>query len=504
MSRTARIAQALTIGYGFQLVVMVTGLWLTPFFLRYLGVADFGHWLVVGQVLAYLGLLDLGVTAILPREVAAASGMADQSDRIPDVVCRATWLVWIQTPCVALVAGGVWIAIQTTQAEVSGPLGLILTAYTLTFPLRVYSGVLTGLQDLAFTGILQAASWAITTVTSVGLVLAGAGLYALAAGWVVGQGTTALAGWFRVRYRFPEARPRGGWPGWSALRRYIAMSSWTSLRMVAQLLLNGTELIVLVWLLGPAAVVVYTCTTKLVSIANSQPSMVVNAALPAVSELRALGDQDRLWQACRALGVGLMLFSGALAIAVVAMNPAFVPLWVGAEQYAGPSVTLLAVLAMVARHWTFTLLHTAFALGYDRLLALVAIADGVVSLSACAAWVGLVGVIGVPLGSMTGLVLTNAPVAVWAVARLAGVSPFRVVGWSMPWVVRFAVVFVPIAVLSYAPQAASVPIAAALVLGGLGVYTALTYSLLNRQPLRDYRAQMISRIRLKFRPRPVN
>lgn len=503
MSRTGRISRALTLGYGYQAVVMVVGLWLTPFFLAHLGVADYGLWLVVGQVLGYLGLLDLGVTAILPREVAAASGSADRAERVPEVVRRASWLVWLQAPVAAVVAAAAWAGVGAARPELAGPLAVILTTYVLLFPLRVFGAVLAGLQDLAFAASIQSAGWVVTTVTSVGLVVAGAGLYALAAGWAAGQLTTAAAGWWRVRARFPEARPRGGWPGWAGLRQFLGGSLWASVRTVAQLLLNGTELIVLGWALGPAAVVLYVCTTKLVAVVTNQPYLAVASALPAVAELRAGGDRDRLWRACRALGLGMMLVSGALALAVIAVTPAFVPRWVGPDQYAGPTLTLLAVLVMVARHWTYTMLQTIYALGYDRRLALVAMADGLTTTAATAGWVMATGVIGVPLGSLTGLVLTNAPVAVWTLAAIAGVSPLRVVGWSAAWAIRFGVVFVPVAALTFSPDAGSIPVAAGLLLGGLAAYAALAYPLLNREPLRGYRDQMLASVRRKLRLTPI-
>ena len=71
--------RALVLGYGFQVAVALVGLVLAPFLLGRLGAHDYGLWLVVAQVLGLLGLLDLGVNAILGREVAAASGGAEPS-----------------------------------------------------------------------------------------------------------------------------------------------------------------------------------------------------------------------------------------------------------------------------------------------------------------------------------------------------------------------------------------------------------------------------------------
>ena len=72
--RLGRFVSGLGLGYLHTLVVLAVGLWLTPFLLRQLGTHDYGLWLLASQVLVYLALMDLGVVALVPREVAFAVG----------------------------------------------------------------------------------------------------------------------------------------------------------------------------------------------------------------------------------------------------------------------------------------------------------------------------------------------------------------------------------------------------------------------------------------------
>ena len=58
---------------------------------------------------------------------------------------------------------------------------------------------------------------------------------------------------------------------------------------VAQVLVNGTDLLVIGALLGPEAIVPYACTGKLVTLLANQPQLFMQMALPALSELRASG-----------------------------------------------------------------------------------------------------------------------------------------------------------------------------------------------------------------------
>ena len=75
-SRTRRFLDGVWLGYANQMLMMLGGLWLTPFLLHRIGQHDYGLWLVGSQILMYLTLLDIGVVALLPRETAYATGRA--------------------------------------------------------------------------------------------------------------------------------------------------------------------------------------------------------------------------------------------------------------------------------------------------------------------------------------------------------------------------------------------------------------------------------------------
>ena len=59
---------------------------------------------------------------------------------------------------------------------------------------------------------------------------------------------------------------------------------WISVSQIAQVLLNGTDLLIIAGLLGPTAVVPYACTGKLVSLLANQAQLFMQMALPALSE----------------------------------------------------------------------------------------------------------------------------------------------------------------------------------------------------------------------------
>ena len=277
--RLARFAGGLGLGYLHTLAVLVVGLWLTPFLLRQLGSHDYGLWLLASQVLVYLALMDLGVVALVPREVAFAAGQQRRhgadgtcgpSADVGGAIGRTMALRRLADAARrarggrggVAVAGRMGAAAPPVRDRRGGVRGDVSAA-------RVYGTPPLGLQDLTFLGAIQLAAWAAGMATTVGPgVSAGAGLYALAAGWAALWTPPALVALRRVMREFsltPSlSRPDPAVMG-RACGRSIQRGTWISLTRSRKSFCNGTDLLVLGTLLGPAATVPQACTGKLIT-----------------------------------------------------------------------------------------------------------------------------------------------------------------------------------------------------------------------------------------------
>src|SRR5436190_12385161 len=195
MTRTHRFLGGLSLGYVSLALATVVGLWLTPFLLGRIGTRDYGLWLITTQILGYLMLMDLGVVALAPRETAYATGRVLQggADEVGATFARFRTIVRWQLIPAALAAVIAWLVVASKWPELRLPISIILAAFLIAFPFRLYHATLQGLQDLPYLGKVQLASWAGGMVTTIMLVLLHGGLAALAAGWVVTQAVTAIA-----------------------------------------------------------------------------------------------------------------------------------------------------------------------------------------------------------------------------------------------------------------------------------------------------------------------
>jgi O-antigen/teichoic acid export membrane protein len=295
----------------------------------------------------------------------------------------------------------------------------------------------------------------------------------------VTQATVITACGLRLAAIFPGAMPRRLAPGvLFGTRDYVARSVWVSVSQIAQVLLNGTDVMIIGALLGPAAVVPYACTGKLVSVLANQPQAILQSAAPALSELRTTADRARLFKVTAALAQATLAVSGLVACIVLAVNAGFVRWWVGPDQFGGMPLTLLLLAAMIIRHFNTTNVYALFCFGHEKRLALTGLADGIATLALSASLVAAFGLAGAPLGAIAGVVLVSVPLNLGALSRETAVPRWQIVSTLGPWLWRFAMVAAIAGTVGASARPSSFPWLA--VLGGSA---ALLYSLAVVAPL---------------------
>ncbi|MDQ2922051.1 MAG: oligosaccharide flippase family protein, partial [Acidobacteriota bacterium] len=368
---------------------------------------------------------------------------------LPVMIGQTMRLVIWQMPFVVLGALIAWFMMPAEWEGLRYPIGIVLLVFVVMFPLRLFGAVLTGLQDFAFVGRVGIIAYLISTAITVVLVLAGWGLYSLAVGWAVLQSVTALANFNRLHKNFPTVIPRRlpAMP-WLTARKRFGQGLWVSLSQIAQVLLNGTDMLIIGKLFGPAAVVPFVITGKLIGVLSNQPQMLMAAAGPALSEMRMAESRERLAEVCTALSQAVLLLSGGVVCVVLAINQGFVTRWVGAGQYGGSWLTVLILFSMLLRHWNSSVAYTLFCFGYERRLCLTAVIDGAVSVGAVFLFVRLYGLVGAPMGMITGACLVSLPANLWARAQESHMSIWELLLPLMPWFLRFIILAASILFLS--------------------------------------------------------
>jgi O-antigen/teichoic acid export membrane protein len=498
MTRTRRFLYGVGTGYLNQFVVMAAGLWLTPFFLASLGQTRYGLWLIAAQVLGYLTLLDLGIIVVLPRNLALAIGRANGKvgeSEVAAIVGRTLPIVLLQTFVAAVMAVGAVLLLPPEWEMYRTPLIAVLITFVAAFPFRVAHAILTGLQDTGFLGLVLLFTWAAGTVITVVLLLRGHGLDALAAGWIEIQIASTLAWILRIAVRFPEALPSRLEPFRVryAMAR-IAEGSWVSAYQIALVLITGADILLIGKLLGPAYVVVYAVTGKLVTVLTNQPQMLMAVALPGLAELRTSSTTANLMRVASALSQAMLLLSGLVFCVIIAINRGFVTAWVGPAQFGGMVLTALVAVSMLLRHLNTSVVYTIYSLGFEKRITLTMLADGVVTVASALILIPLVGMKGAAVALIIGVSLISLPLnlaALFSTERSAVGGFMRPVG---AWAARFVPMAALVAVIQWIWTPPTLITAGVLAAVIAAVYALVMLPCVLAPPLRSYLPDRVIRL----------
>ena len=262
------------------------------------------------------------------------------------------------------------------------------------------------------------------------------------------------------------------------------------------MLLAGTDLVIIGHALGPAAIVPFAVTGKLIAVLANQPAMVMQSAQPALSEMRAnAGEKHRLLSVTTALAQLMLLISGGVFLIVIATNEGFVSWWVGPSQYAGFAVTASLLVSMMLRHWNTTTIFALFAFGHERRIALTALADGVLTVALSIVLVGTLGSLGAVLASIIGVCVASLPSNLRALAASTSSSVGASVAPLMPWLVRFVCLSVATVLALHSRDLNSFARLAAVTIVVSTLYVAVMLPIARRAPLGDYVSPLLRRVR---------
>ena len=443
MSRSRKFLDGALLSYLYQGLLMLAGLWLTPFYIHTLGQRDYGVWLVALQVLNFLLLCDFGIIVVTPRDVANASGVEHiepGSREVARVVGQTLKVVLAQTGLVALGALGLFLLRPEHDVALRGPMGLILAVFVISYPLRIFPAVLQGLQDLKFMGQVRLTLWGLAMLLVIVMLLMGARFYALACGWCLQQMGHDLVAFFRLRRFRPDLLSAEVWRRAGPIRwRWFTRGFWVNVNQLASALSAGSDLLIVGRAISAATVVVYSTTSKLIAVLQNQPQILASVALPGLSHMRTSESRERILRATTSLTQAMLLLAGGVFCIILAVNRQFVTLWLGPHFFGGMQLTVILLITFVFRQADYTLGVTLFAFGHEKMISLRGLADGVVSVAVAFLLVKHWGMPGVAMGFLCGVTLVSIPADLYLLSRTLQISLADLSRPYLPFLWRFVV-----------------------------------------------------------------
>lgn len=426
--RKSRVLSGLATDFSGTAVLMLVNLAATPLMLLYLSGSGYGFWVVALQVMALLGLLDFSLGLGLLKF--ASDPAIQRADRFEAFVstaffsyCAMGLLVLIGGLAVTPWIPG-WFNIPREEARVvQTAFRLSVVTTSLTLPLSTFQMLLRSVQRLALANVLGFLTALLSTAFALALLIGGVGLLALPLGALIAIALTGSAGIVLAQRYAPPFRLRPQLVNQADLGLLWSYGAALQAVRVANTVASNTDGVVISSVIGAAAVTPYSLTMKLPNLLGAAiASKLPGQMMPAIAELFALDDRERLRRLFLGLTRTMARFGVLAATFVMIANQPFVAAWVGADRFAGWS--LLAVFAILTLVDS-VIRGTAIFLWMSSAVGSFAVASAIetaLNIGLSLALVGPLGVVGVAMGTVVSRAAVTGPFIAYRGCRLFGIS----------------------------------------------------------------------------------
>ena len=481
---------------------LVAGFLLTPFILGRIGPVDFGLWVLIGSVLSYGSLLDLGISGALIKYVAQYA-TEDRREDLGALVATALRL-YTALGALALIASLAMAPVIPYLFALPGEtratavrLGVVMgIGLAVSIPAVIPTAILRGLQRYDLGSLVASLGTILFVVAAVLVLSLGGGVVGLASVSVLTTILVQILALWLIHRTTPWLRVswRGGQR--SLVRMLGTFSIWLLIEDVMARVRTRSDEIVIGAFLPLSAITPYAIARRVADMPLIVTDQFMKVLMPVASQLHAERDQTHL----RALFVTssriTMAVVVSLGVVVILLARPLLVLWIGAEYADAALLVAVLGLASVLDAGIWPAGAVLQGIGRYRAFAILSIVAAAGNLGLSLWLVHPLGVLGVAIGT---LVPT-------AIVRFGFIFPYTLrvmqVGAReaareillpalLPAIPAVAVLWA----LGRAVPPATLPALALCALAGAGVYGVVYLAVGAGAPERDLARSLVRRIR---------
>ena len=434
-AKAAVIRQRVLLGtvsnYAATLIMFGTWFWLTPFILHHLGATDYGLWIVVGSVVAYGSLLDLGIMGAVTKYLAEylARGESDQAHELAATALCLYSLLGLLTVALSGVVAPVLPSlfnVSPDQRATASWLVLVMgVSVGVSIPCTIPLAILQGLQRYDLVSLADTMRTLASAAATVIVLLLGGGILGMAAVNVPVMLVMQVVPIWLITRITPGLR--FGWQGasWQMARMIFSFSLPLSATGLARQLETKTDEVVIGAFLPINAVTPYALTRRLSEAAQALTEQFIHVLLPFASQLHAESDAVRLrllYTAGTRLTLALFLMVGC---PLIILAQPILTAWVGSEYASNAHLVVILTVAGLIATSQWPAVSILQGMARHRLVAVMSVGSALANLALSIALVHPFGTTGVALGTLLPTTAVSLGLMLPYAMRVLGVSAYE-------------------------------------------------------------------------------
>ena len=414
---------------------------LAPFVVHSLGDVAYGIWVLLGSLVGYLGLLDLGVRGAVTRYVAKYHAQGDhlESTRVASSALAIFFLTGvIATFLASVMAIFVGKIFQIPPELVSvARIVIILGGMNMAVSMvsGVWGGIIAGLQRFDYSNTVEIVIGALRALAIVLALKSGFGLLALAAIQLGMSLLRGLASYLISRWLYPQLKIRLSECRRSHLSMIFSFSISILLVQASGMLINFTDSVVIGAFLPIGMVTLFAIAANLTEYARAPINGITYTLTPWASTLEAKEDFEGVQRVILDAARISTLVALPIILTFMLRGRTFIDLWMGPE-YATPSGNVLWVLSIAL--WVSVgyqvMVATMMGISKHNGLVPVFIVEAITNIGLSIFWLHNYGIIGVAWGTTVPRLVVALFFGPWYARRVLGtpISKFWRAAWIRP------------------------------------------------------------------------
>ncbi len=400
--------------YTSDALQFVVYLFLTPYLLHYLGKEQYGLLAVADSVLGYLGLLNIGLTPVLTRFVAASEAAGDRRRTV--ALLSTTLALFIGLGTVGmLIAWGVAANIGPLfhlQAALVPACALFLGVKGLEFavatPLQIFAAGNYGIQNITTMNGIRGLTGLIDAAGGFAIVRFDLGMKALAVLALFNAIVAGLLNRQSLRNALPGLKLALREASRPVARELLGYSAFFALDSVIVLIVFKTDEIVIAGAIGTAAVATYAIVGQASRAVMNGASRISSTLYPSYAALAQKADFAELRRIFRRAMDGTLYISAGFAVLFMAFVGQLVEFWLSLPPGDVPRGIVWGLGGIILTAAPVSVASKYIAgVGLIRSVAAISILEGASNLALSLLLVGRIGLTGVALGTLVSQLLTT-------------------------------------------------------------------------------------------------
>ena len=375
---------------------------LAPLVLRVAGRETLGAYAAIMQFLSYLTFVDFGFSTSLERFLAQASSQQDGGQRFRSIFTTARTAFLVSNTIFAVLTlvyttfvGRLFHLSPAVAHQAAKALCIIASWAILRTPLAAYNSALYATQDLAAANLIATFMNAARLLVSLGLVLAGFGLFGLMIAGSLVEGLGSLIYRYRFQKKQPHRMPGWGIPDKPLFREMLSFGTHAMFINVGATLVYSSGNVLAGIVAGAKGASIFYTTQMPTMMGYILALRLSDSALPAVNELWGQNLKDRVTAAFIRIQHLTTMLTLPLAFGVLLFNRDLVTAWVGPAQYGGTVMSFgLALFCLIIGVQHMTNLFS-FVFGWVRIVSIAILFEAIANIGfglLLGHWIGIGGI----------------------------------------------------------------------------------------------------------------